>query len=269
MATYFVGDIQGCYKELIALLNQVNFNKQNDQLWVAGDMVARGEDSLATVEFLMSLGDCVKAVLGNHDLHLLAVIAGHKKVKKQDKLTALLASPHLNEITTWLANTPLLRKLPNESVYMSHAGLSPQWTIETALEQAQLAQLKLRSPERDHWLKKMYGENPSNWLEAKTEEQKFRYSINAFTRMRYCYLDGTLEFNYKSSPDSAPKNIVPWFEISQALNKCQWIFGHWAALQGHCPHKNAFALDTGCVWGEHLTLLHWEERQIFTQKSLT
>ncbi|GHE92055.1 symmetrical bis(5'-nucleosyl)-tetraphosphatase [Thalassotalea profundi] len=268
MATYFVGDIQGCYQELIALLSQVNFNKKHDQLWVAGDMVARGPDSLATIEYLMSLGECVKAVLGNHDLHLLAIIAGHKKVKKQDKLTELLASPNIDKIADWLIKTPLLRKLPNENVYMSHAGISPQWSIVTAEKQARLAQKKLRSSERNLWLKKMYGEQPNSWVDAITDEQKFRYTINAFTRMRYCFSDGSLEFNYKVPPNKAPKNIIPWFHLSKSLEQCYWIFGHWAALQGDFTHKNAFALDTGCVWGQHLTLLHWETRQLYAQNAI-
>ncbi|GAA5139602.1 symmetrical bis(5'-nucleosyl)-tetraphosphatase [Thalassotalea piscium] len=268
MATYFVGDIQGCFQELIALLGKVNFNPHNDQLWVAGDMVARGPDSLATIEFLMSLGDSVKAVLGNHDLHLLAVIAGHKKVKEQDKLAPLLASPNLNKITNWLAQTPLLRKLPNECVYMSHAGISPQWSIKVAEEQALLAQQKLSSAERDIWLNKMYGEQPNSWGNAVTDEQRFRYTINAFTRMRYCYLDGSLEFNCKEPPEQAPSDLVPWFQLAKPLDDCHWLFGHWAALQGKCSHKNAYALDTGCVWGEHLTLLHWENREITTQAAI-
>ena len=268
MATYFVGDIQGCFQELISVLNQVHFNKDKDQLWVAGDMVARGPDSLATIEFLMSLGDSVKAVLGNHDLHLLAIIAGHKKAKKQDKLDALLASPQLEKITQWLVKTPLLRKLPNENVYLSHAGISPQWSIEVAQQQAQSVQQKLQSPERELWLKKMYGEQPNSWQHAHTELEKFRYSINAFTRMRYCFNDGSLEFDCKDTVKSSPKNIFPWFELSNELDNCQWIFGHWAALMGNCSHKNAYALDTGCVWGEHLTLLAWETKNLITQKAI-
>ncbi|XQW84482.1 symmetrical bis(5'-nucleosyl)-tetraphosphatase [Thalassotalea piscium] len=267
MATYFVGDIQGCYQELLALLEKVKFDPSNDQLWVAGDMVARGPDSLATIELLMSLGDSVKAVLGNHDLHLLAVIAGHKKVKKQDKLSSLLASPHLEKITTWLINTPLLRKLPDQEVYLSHAGLSPQWSIKTAKKQAKFAEKKLRSNESNQWLKKMYGEQPNTWENAKNDEEKFRFTINALTRMRYCYLDGSLEFNCKLPINQAPKNIVPWYELSKDLSHCFWFFGHWAALKGNCSHKNVIALDTGCVWGEHLTFYHWEEHKIYTQKA--
>jgi len=267
MSIYFVGDIQGCYNELLALLKQVNFSKEDDQLWVAGDLVARGPDSYKTIKFLMSLGESVKAVLGNHDLHLLAICAGLKKAKKSDLLDELINAPEINEIVSWLSQQPLLRKLPNEQTYMSHAGLSPQWQISDAIEQAEFAQQLLGSPERDKWLSIMYGEKPNNWLATNTTTDRFRYVINAFTRMRYCYLDGSLEFNYKDAPAKAPKNIAPWFEISdKQLNNCQWIFGHWALLMGDCSHKNVYALDTGCVWGEHLTLLRWRDKRRFIEK---
>jgi len=268
MSIYFVGDIQGCYNELVALLNQVNFNKNTDQLWVAGDMVARGPDSYKTLKYLMSLGECVKAVLGNHDLHLLAIHAGIKKAKKSDFLEELLTCPEINEITDWLAQQPLLRKLPNEQTYMSHAGLAPQWQVSEAIEQAAFAEKLIRSPERVKWLTLMYGEQPNDWSLVETKTERFRYVINAFTRMRYCYEDGSLEFSCKLDPKNAPNNIKPWFNIaSSQLDNCSWIFGHWAMLMGNTTHKNTHALDTGCVWGEHLTLLRWYDKTSFIEKS--
>lgn len=267
MSIYFVGDIQGCYYELRALLEQVNFDSAQDQLWIAGDMVARGPDSFKTIQFLMSLGDSAKCVLGNHDLHLLAICAGIKKAKQSDHLDEILNAPNLNELVAWLSRQPLLRKLPNEQTYMSHAGLSPQWQIDEAVEQAQFAEQLLRSPERDKWLALMYGEKPNDWQQVKTKEEKFRYVINAFTRMRFCYLDGALEFDCKTAPVQAPQNIIPWFELcSEQLANRHWIFGHWAMLMGGCPHENIFALDTGCVWGEHLTLLRWSDKKQFIEK---
>ncbi len=267
MSDYFVGDIQGCFDELSLLLNQVSFNKNIDKLWVAGDMVARGNKSLETIEYLMSLGDAVKVVLGNHDLHLLATYEGLKKVKSKDHVDKILSSPNVKNIMDWIANQPLLQKLPNENVYMSHAGLSPQWSIQDAVTQAANAHEKLTSTNRKAWLACMYGEKPSCWAEASTEEEKFRFTINSLTRMRYCQLDGSLEFECKLSPEDAPETLKPWFELSN-LNHVQWIFGHWAALMGECSNKKAFALDTGCVWGQHLTILRWEDKQLFTQASL-
>ncbi|GHF78380.1 symmetrical bis(5'-nucleosyl)-tetraphosphatase [Thalassotalea marina] len=266
MAVYFVGDIQGCYKELKLLLQQVNFSADNDELWVAGDMVARGPDSYKTVKYLMSLGDSVKAVLGNHDLHFLATYAGIKKPKANDFLDELLAAPEIDEIISWLANTPLLRKLPEEKVYMSHAGLSPQWSLKEAKDCAEFAHKKLKGKKREQWLSIMYGERPNSWSQVNNKEEKFRFTINALTRMRYCFADGSLEFLCKYPPAKAPTNLVPWFNVpNKALSKCHWIFGHWAALEGKAKKKNVYPLDTGCVWGGHLTLLRWHDKQYFKQ----
>jgi len=266
MATYFIGDIQGCYSELEALMKRVAFSTAKDELWVAGDIVARGPQSLETLQYLMSLGDSVKAVLGNHDLHLLSVIHGLKPEKKQDKLSALLASPDLDKIVNWLVHQPLLRKLPNENVYMSHAGIAPQWTLEEATACARFAEEKLQSKNLVKWLSRMYGEMPNDWHDVSTKTEKFRYTINAFTRMRYCFNDLTLEFSCKRGPNEAPSNIKPWYFLStEVLKNNQWIFGHWAALMGNCPVPNTYALDTGCVWGGNLTLLRWDDKQYFVE----
>ncbi|MEY8253199.1 MAG: symmetrical bis(5'-nucleosyl)-tetraphosphatase, partial [Colwellia sp.] len=209
MAIYLVGDIQGCFNELTSLLSEVNFDRNKDILYLAGDLVARGPNSLETLRFVKSLGESAKVVLGNHDLHLLAVHAGIKKAKKSDCLSALLAAPDVNELMDWLAEQPLLQKIPtcsnlnptnkvhHDSAYMSHAGISPQWQLQDALEQAKLIQTKLSSSDRNTWLTLMYGEKPNSWHQAITEIEKFRYSINAFTRMRFCFIDGTLEFEQK------------------------------------------------------------------------
>jgi bis(5'-nucleosyl)-tetraphosphatase (symmetrical) len=268
VANYFVGDIQGCYDELRLLLSKVSFDKNTDHLWVAGDMVARGKQSLETVEYLMSLGSSAHIVLGNHDLHLLATYEGLKKAKPNDYLDEILNSPNVESIMNWLAKQPLLQKLPNEEVYMSHAGLSPQWSIHDAVAQANLAQKKLASNERKKWLSSMYGELPDKWTDAITEEEKFRYTINSLTRMRYCRLDGSLEFDCKLSPDEAPDTLKPWFNLSQNLSNTHWVFGHWASLMGNTTNKNVFALDTGCVWGQYLTLLKWDDKTFFTQNSI-
>ncbi|OKY26097.1 symmetrical bis(5'-nucleosyl)-tetraphosphatase [Thalassotalea sp. PP2-459] len=269
MATYFIGDIQGCYQELRLLLKQVAFSPDKDELWIAGDMVARGPDSYHTLKYLMSLESSVKAVLGNHDLHLLATYAGLKKAKDKDKLHALLSAPEIENMIEWLARQPLLRQLPNEQVYMSHAGLSPQWEIKNAIECANFAAKKLSGKKRNYWLSVMYGETPNNWQDVKTKEDKFRYTINALTRMRYCYKDGSLDFSCKSSPENTPKHLSPWFcQTTNQLKKAHWVFGHWAALEGDVPVENIYALDTGCVWGGELTLLRWHDKQYFRQQAI-
>jgi len=267
MAVYFVGDIQGCYRELRALLTQVNFTPENDQLWLAGDLVARGPDSLATLRYVKALGDSAKIVLGNHDLHLLAIHAGIKKAKPSDFFAELLAAPDVEELMDWLAKQPLIQKLPHENVYMSHAGLPPHWSPEKAMEHAKQASEKLASSKRNEWLKIMYGEDPKQWSLAKSDHEKFRFTINSLTRMRYCQLDHALEFSCKLSIEQAPDYIKPWFDFDSGKSNYTWIFGHWAALMGHCPSENIYALDTGCVWGGHLTLLRWPDRKLFTEHS--
>ena len=271
MAIYLVGDIQGCYNELKALLKQVAFNCDIDQLYVAGDLVARGPDSLATLRLIKSLGQSAKIVLGNHDLHLLAVYAGIKKVKKQDNIDDLLAAHDVDELMNWLAQQPLLQQIDNDNAYMSHAGISPQWNLQQAIEQADFAQQKLSSQDRNQWLAAMYGEKPNDWQQANTEVEKFRYTINAFTRMRYCYTNKRLEFESKSAPktpfstDIHETKLLPWYELSSTINDTTWVFGHWATLMGKCSHTNIYALDTGCVWGNHLTMLRWHDKKIFTE----
>lgn len=272
MAIYLVGDIQGCYSELKALLKQVAFNSKIDQLYLAGDLVARGPDSLATLRFVKSLNDSAKIALGNHDLHLLAVYAGIKKVKKQDQLNALLDANDVEELMNWLAQQPLLQQIGNDNAYMSHAGISPQWTLSQAIEQADFAQQRLSSSSRNSWLASMYGEKPNNWQQAKSEIEKFRYTINAYTRMRYCYINKHLEFENKLSPDTLSQNgqqssttLLPWYELSSTINETTWVFGHWAALMGKCSHNNVYPLDTGCVWGNHLTMLRWHDKKVFIE----
>jgi len=307
MAIYLVGDLQGCYKELTALLTQVCFDRKKDILYIAGDLVARGPDSLDTLRFVKSIGNSAKVVLGNHDLHLLAVHAGIKKVKKSDKLAALLAAHDIDELMDWLAAQPLIQKIPNTAIteesitqesspelkateannnkstqknstqityddgfaYMTHAGISPEWTLADTITQATFVQSKLASNERTIWLSLMYGEKPSSWAHAKTEIEKFRYSINALTRMRFCFIDGSLEFEQKDSPeDNKLSNLLPWYELSQTINNTPWVFGHWASLMGNCSHSNIYPLDTGCVWGNHLTMLRWHDKKYFSQAAI-
>lgn len=267
MALYLIGDIQGCYSELRTLLDKIAFDPKKDQLWAVGDIIARGNDSLATIRYLKSLGDSFNMVLGNHDLHLLAVYHGLKKVNKLDKLEALLAAPDLPEIVDWLRKKPLLLQIPNEKAFVSHAGISPQWTIKTAIKSAKFAEKKLQSKKYIHWLTCMYGEQPNNWHNVETKEEKFRFIINTFTRMRFCFTDGTLEFKSKHNVNNDNKDLVPWFNLSTELKKNSWVFGHWASLLGKCNNKNTYALDTGCVWGNHLTILRWQDKKLFTEQA--
>ncbi|WP_117235787.1 bis(5'-nucleosyl)-tetraphosphatase (symmetrical) ApaH [Vibrio maerlii] len=268
MANYIVGDIQGCFDELQLLLQQANFQPQKDTLWIAGDLVARGPKSLETLRFVKSLGASARPVLGNHDLHLLAVSEGIHRVKDKDKTAAIFSAPDRDELLTWLRQQPLLAE--HDDFVMCHAGISPQWGLNTAKACAQEIEALLRSSEWQWLIKEMYGNGPDYWDESLTGIERYRYIINAYTRMRFVFEDGRLDFKCKLPPEEvASDELLPWFSLPNrtSLEKIV-LFGHWAALMGTESH-NVIGLDTGCVWGGHLTMLRWEDKQYFEQKSLS
>ncbi|MGB2079308.1 MAG: symmetrical bis(5'-nucleosyl)-tetraphosphatase [Vibrio sp.] len=271
MASYILGDIQGCFDELQALLDKVQFNPQNDTLYVAGDLVARGPKSLETLRFLFNLGDSAACVLGNHDLHLLAVSLGIHKVNPKDKTQAIFEAEDKDELLTWLRHQPMM--IEGNDFVICHAGISPQWDLNTARKQAHAIEKKLRHPEKWQILvKEMYGDSPTAWQPDLPKLERLRFSINSFTRMRFCHQDGSLEMSCKLPPsDVTDPNLYPWFQVPsrQPLGKTV-IFGHWAALMGcHDQSANVIGLDTGCVWGEHLTMLRWDDMTFFTQEALS
>ena len=265
MATYFVGDVQGCHTELQQLLDLAQFDAQQDELWLTGDLVARGPQSLDVLRFVYSLGDRATTVLGNHDLNLLAVAAGHAHPKKKDKTENILTAPDRHELMSWLQNRPIMAEHPTLPVIMTHAGLSPQWDLATARHCAREVETLLRSDQGAWLLGHMYGEEPSHWDPRLTGLPRWRYIINSFTRMRFCRNDGSLEFKCKESPADKPAQLAPWFEVRKAdTDEPHLVFGHWAALMGKCPLPKIKALDTGCVWGNQLTLWRWEDNAMFS-----
>jgi len=265
MATYIVGDIQGCCDELQQLLTLANFDVEKDELWVTGDLVARGPKSLETLRFVKSLGASAKAILGNHDLHLLAIWQGIHQAKENDKLTPLLNAKDCDELLNWLRCQPLLLRHPEFNFIMVHAGISPQWTIKQAEQLALEVESQLHNNQFKILLQKMYGNHPNNWSEKLEGDERLRFIINAFTRMRYCFLDGSLEFNNKLGPEQTDSCIMkPWYEIDSLDKSSPILFGHWAALLGKVDEKGLYALDTGCVWGNSLTMLRWQDKKIFS-----
>ncbi|MGY3685912.1 bis(5'-nucleosyl)-tetraphosphatase (symmetrical) ApaH [Vibrio coralliilyticus] len=267
MSNYIVGDIQGCFDELKLLLKQASFNPQSDTLWVAGDLVARGPKSLETLRFIKDLGQSAKVVLGNHDLHLLAVSIGVHKVKSKDKTAPIFDADDKQELLNWLRQQPLLAE--HDEFVMCHAGISPQWSLDVARNSAREVEAILQSKEW-HWLiKNMYDNQPDSWSDNLEGIERYRYIINAFTRMRFCFSDGRLDMACKRPPkDVKDSSLTPWFELNNRiqLNKTV-LFGHWAALEGYTG-KDVIGLDTGCVWGGSLTMLRWEDKTFFTQNSL-
>ncbi|AXY02006.1 bis(5'-nucleosyl)-tetraphosphatase (symmetrical) [Vibrio alfacsensis] len=268
MATYIVGDIQGCFDELQQLLEHVKFSKQEDQLWLAGDLVARGPRSLETLRFIKSLGDSAKVVLGNHDLHLMAVSQGLKKVKDKDKTAPIFSAPDKEELLAWLAQQPLLEE--HEEFVMCHAGISPQWDLPTARACAREVESIIQSEQLPWLLENMYSNQPDLWDDSLSGLDRYRYTINAFTRMRFCFPDGRLDMDCKLPPQEVSEDeLVPWFKLPQRVPLEKTVlFGHWAALQGHIG-ESIIGLDTGCVWGGSLTMIRWEDKQVFTQEALS
>ncbi|MCR9636388.1 bis(5'-nucleosyl)-tetraphosphatase (symmetrical) ApaH [Vibrio alginolyticus] len=268
MATYIVGDIQGCFDELQRLLEKVSFSAKKDQLWLAGDLVARGPKSLETLRFVKSLGASAIVVLGNHDLHLLAVAHGIKKVKDKDRTAPIFTAPDKEELLTWLAQQPLMAE--HDEFVMCHAGISPQWNLKTARKCAREVERIIQSEELPWLLKNMYSNQPDSWDDSLQGLDRYRYIINAFTRMRFCFPDGRLDMDCKLSPQQVSGNeLIPWFDVPKRihLNKAV-LFGHWAALQGYMNNE-VIGLDTGCVWGGRLTMIRWEDKKIFTQDALS
>ncbi|GIU41558.1 bis(5'-nucleosyl)-tetraphosphatase, symmetrical [Shewanella sairae] len=271
MANYFVGDIQGCFKELTLLLDKVAFNPSKDCLWAVGDLVARGLGSLETLRFFKSLEGSTKIVLGNHDLHLMAIHGKLKRANPKDHLDQLLAADDIDNIIDWLRLQPLYQELTEHKIIMTHAGVPPDWDLATLRQQADFVSQTLQS---EHYLQnlisQMYGNDIDKFSHELTPLEQQIYCINALTRMRYLTSEGNLDFNCKSPlQDCNHADLHPWFNQGSKLpTDYTLVFGHWAAIMGMTNLKNRLALDTGCCWGEHLTLWHLESDQKVTQTKL-
>lgn len=265
MATYAIGDIQGCLEPLQCLLKKIDFNPACDQLWIAGDVVNRGPDSLATLRLLYKLRDSITLVLGNHDLHFIAVYYGLRKAGKNDTLDQLLIAPDRADLVYWLRQQKLLHHDPELDFTMVHAGIPPQWSLEEALVRSREVEAVLQSDSPELLLENMYGNTPSRWKDSLQGEERLRLITNYFTRMRFCSAEGELELQTKESADAAPTGFAPWFSLAgRKMRNEKIIFGHWAALEGKANTKNIFALDTGCVWGGELTALRLEDGVYFS-----
>lgn len=266
VAIYAIGDVQGCYTELVNLLAEISFNRDCDQLWLVGDLVNRGPDSLAVLRLVKSLGDAAVTVLGNHDLHLLAVAVGAAQLHRDDTLDEILAAPDCAELLTWLRHQPLLHTEKN--YVMVHAGLLPSWTISHAQALAHEVEQALRSDDYANYLAHIYGNTPNAWDENLRGYKRLRVITNALTRMRICTRDGAMEYKFKGLQSNIPAGFVPWFNLlnRQTLDATV-IFGHWSAL-GLITEKNLIALDTGCLWGGPLTAIRLEDRQSFQVPSV-
>lgn len=264
MATYAIGDVQGCFAQLEQLLAAIQFDLEKDTLWFTGDLVNRGSQSLAVLRFVKSLGDKQITVLGNHDLHLLAIAYGVSHSKRGDTLDDILSAPDRDELINWLRCRPLLHVDASLKFVMAHAGLAPAWNLELAARLGREVEMILQGNTPDTLLKNMYGNQPDSWSNDLTGPDRWRCIVNFFTRMRFCYADGRLDLSYKGEVQGRPEDLIPWYEMPrQCEESINIIFGHWAALDGQ-TQPPFYALDTGCVWGGCLTALRLEDKQRFS-----
>jgi len=261
MATYAIGDLQGCFRPLMRLLDRVGFDRSRDRLWFVGDLVNRGPGSLEVLRFVRDLGDRAVVTLGNHDLHLLVVADGFAKRHPDDTLGEILAAPDRDELLAWLRTRPLFHT--EGEFAMVHAGLLPGWTIPQAVDLAAEAEAALAGPDHREFFRHMYGNKPVRWDDALEGWDRLRVVINAFTRLRICTPDGAMEFRHKGELADIPEGYVPWFDVPgrRSLSHTT-VFGHWSAL-GCRIGEGYVSLDSGCLWGRALTALRLDDRQVF------
>lgn len=261
MATYAIGDVQGCLGALRRLLDAFGFDRARDRLWFVGDLVNRGPDSLATLRLVKGLGDAAVTVLGNHDFHLLALAAGHAKTHRSDTLDAVLAAPDRDELLDWLRQQPMLHA---EGVWaMVHAGLLPQWNVPTAQRLAHEVETALRGAAWRDFLAQLYGDAPDSWREGLRGADRLRVIVNAMARMRFCTAEGIIEFRSKGETANAPPGYFPWFDAPGRASRDHTIIcGHWSTL-GLKLRPDLLALDSGCVWGGSLSAVRLEDRKLF------
>lgn len=258
MSCYAIGDIQGCFGALEQLLCKIDFNPGKDTLWLTGDLVNRGPESLQVLRWIYQHQACVEVVLGNHDLHLLAVAEGFGKLYQDDTLLDILQAADGKLLLDWLRCQPLM--IYANGYAMVHAGLLPEWTIGKALRLASEVERELRGPGYRNLLTRLYGNKPVRWSDDLKEVDRWRLVVNAMTRMRYVTRDGEIELSFKGEREQAPTHLIPWFEAESRKNRdTPIICGHWSALGLHMT-ETILAIDTGCLWGGSLTALRLEDR---------
>ncbi|MBA2710814.1 MAG: symmetrical bis(5'-nucleosyl)-tetraphosphatase [Tatlockia sp.] len=266
MSDYAIGDVQGCYDQLQRLLDHIKFNEKNDRLWFVGDLVNRGPQSLAVLRFIKNLPLKARITLGNHDLHLLAKLFVNNSIHlHDDTLNEVLSADDADELGHWLRKQSLLYHDPKLNVVICHAGIAPLWDLPLAKACASEVELVLSGENYSFFLENMYGNEPDLWSDDLKGMDRLRIITNYFTRMRFCDRQGRLVLSYKGTIATAPANLIPWYDLpNRKPIDVDIVFGHWAALQGHSPVPNIFAIDTGCLWGGQLTALRLQDRQRFS-----
>lgn len=260
MTTYAIGDIQGCYHAFQTLLTKLKFNPKVDKLWLVGDLINRGNGSLEILRWCYQNQESLKVVLGNHDLHALAVAHGFAPPHKSDTLHALLDAADHDVLFDWLRHQHLIYQ--EDDYLMVHAGLLPQWTVAQAVQYGAEIEAALQGPDYHDFLLNMYGNLPNTWNETLVGMDRLRVITNALTRLRVCTAQGAMEFSFKGELSDVPTGLMPWFDVPDRASKdAQVIFGHWSAL-GLQQRNNVYALDTGCLWGGQLTAMNLATKAI-------
>ena len=266
---YIIGDVQGCFEALKALLKEIKFDADQDFIWFAGDLVARGENSIGALRFIKKLVDngVAATVLGNHDLNLLAVARGIKEIKEKDNILDVINALESDDLINWLRKQPLCL-FPNDQTILTHAGIPCIWSVEQTASLAKEVEAIISNDDFeivDSFLKKMYGKEPNLWSDNLEGNARLRCITNYLTRMRLTDADGRLEFSFKDALDEPmPKGFKPWFEFeSKATKKHQVVFGHWAALEGKTISSKIQNVDGGCVWGNQLLAFRLEDQKMF------
>ncbi|MFA5241883.1 MAG: symmetrical bis(5'-nucleosyl)-tetraphosphatase [Sulfuricella sp.] len=261
MPTYAIGDLQGCHAALEKLLEHIEFDAKKDRIWLVGDLINRGTGSASILRWAMGLGDALVTVLGNHDLHTLAVAEGFVPLHRSDTIQDVLQAPDRDELLHWLRQQPLAYREGDN--FLVHAGLLPQWTPEQALALAGEVETVLRGENYRDFLEHMYGNEPRRWRDDLRGMKRLRLITNAMSRLRFCTSDGLIDFSHKGPLGSQPAELLPWFDVpGRASQDVTVIFGHWSAL-GLMLRPNLAALDSGCLWSGELTALRLEDRQAF------
>lgn len=261
MSTYVIGDVQGCLSALHELLETIAFEPARDRLWLTGDLVNRGEDSIGTLRWCMAHEASIVAILGNHDLHLLAVAEGFVPAHRNDTLDEILDAPDRAEVLDWLRQRPMVHREGNN--LMVHAGLLPAWSADEAVALGRELEAILRGPDYRAFLREMYGNEPRCWDSAVTGQDRLRLIANAMTRLRFLHADGGMEFLHKCAPEAAPAELTPWYDAPDRQSRdVRVFFGHWSAL-GLFERQDVVGLDTGCLWGGRLSAMRLDDGRLF------
>jgi len=261
MATYAIGDLQGCFEPLERLLSRISFDRARDRLWFVGDLVNRGPQSLDCLRFVKGLADTAVAVLGNHDLHLLCVAEGVEPARRRDTFADVLGAPDREALLEWLRMRPLMHVEGRFAVV--HAGLLPEWSVDEASALAGEAEAALRAPDHREFLDRLYGDEPARWSDTLRGMDRLRVIVNAMTRLRVCEPNGAMALSFKGEPGESSGGRIPWFDMPARRSRDRTVvFGHWSAL-GLAMRSDVLGLDSGCVWGRALSAVRLEDRALF------